>query len=117
MPLSSRQKHSFQWLTPPQSLGEKTVLRFWEHRRCYGIVKKSSGSGHSHRGRLVAHLSGFAMVAAGNVAAGRPRYFFFVWILPTILVTILRGETRSISITTRFFQPGMTRRLPCFMPS
>ncbi len=45
MPLSSRQKHSFQWLTPPQSLGEKTVLHFLEHRRCYGIVKNRPGVG------------------------------------------------------------------------
>jgi len=54
MPLSSRQKHSFQWLTPPQSLGEKTVLRFWNT----GDATEYSrivGNGHSRRGRLVAH--------------------------------------------------------------
>ena len=32
MPLLSQPKRSFHWLTPPQSLGEKTVLDVWSAR-------------------------------------------------------------------------------------
>jgi hypothetical protein len=32
MPELARQKHSFHWLTPPASLGDKTVLHVWNAR-------------------------------------------------------------------------------------
>jgi len=39
-------------------------------------------------------------------------YYFFPFIRPTILVTVLRGDNRKPSTAIRFFHPGMTMRLP-----
>jgi hypothetical protein len=43
-------------------------------------------------------------------------YFFLSCIRLTIFVTVLRGVNRRPSIIALFFHPGITSRLPCFMP-
>lgn len=49
-----------------------------------------------------------------RISAG---YFFFSCMRLTIFVAIPRGDTRNPCTSAAFFHPGITSRLPRFIPS